>query len=152
MPPRAPPKIFQILVKTHKVTVFLSLPNTTPIATVKDETLSALSADVAQGLDFPSIQSTDDFVISKEVKENKRSTGKYQQLDDGQLLRDVASNWEVLFVQFKDPSGNILPVTVSIPSITDDGEEEAPPESDNGMDVDAPTESDRKGKRKAPPT
>ncbi|KAA1466613.1 hypothetical protein DENSPDRAFT_831474 [Dentipellis sp. KUC8613] len=150
MPPRAPPKIFQILVKTHKVTVFLSLPNTTPIATVKDETLSALSADVAQGLDFPSVSSTDDFVISKEVKENKRPTGKYQQLDDDQLLKDVASNWEVLFVQFKDPSGSILPVTVSIPSLTDDGEEE--PEADNGMDVDVPTETDRKGKRKAPPT
>jgi hypothetical protein len=105
--PRAPPKIFQLLIKTHKLTVFLTFPNTTLISTVKEDVLSALQADVAQGLEVPILSGTDDFELSHEVKEKNRRQGasRFQVLLPDQVLKNVVNNWEVLFVRFKTESG-----------------------------------------------
>jgi len=65
-PSRAPPKIFQLLVKTNKLTVFLTFPNTTLVSRVKEDVLSALQADVAQGLGVPVPSSTK--ILSYHVK------------------------------------------------------------------------------------
>jgi len=144
-----------VLVKTHKSTIFLSLPNVTAISAVKEQVLSAFSDDVFKGIrGVPIILDVDDFVLSREVMERGRGTSSYEVLTDGQLLRDVVSDWAVLFIQFKNESGEIQPVEVTIPSLAEDDDEVSGLAStgiDPAMDVDeTPEESSvRKGKRKA---
>jgi hypothetical protein len=100
------PKIFQVLVKTHKLTVFLALPNETAISVVKEQVLSAFLDDVFKGIhEVPKISDLDDFVLSREVMERGQDTTSYEVLTDNQLLRDLVGNWTVLFIQFKDDSG-----------------------------------------------
>ncbi len=95
-----------MLVKTHKLTIFLSLPNETAIATVKEQVLSAFSDDVFEGIrGVPGILNMDDFVLSREVIERGRSTTSYELLTDDQLLRDVVGDWAALFIQFKNEYG-----------------------------------------------
>jgi hypothetical protein len=104
-PLRPHPKVFQVLVKTNKLTIFLSLPNVTAISVVKEQVLSAFADDVFKGIrGVPSILNVDDFVLSREVMERGRGTS-YDVLTDDQLLRDVVGDWAVLFIQFKDESG-----------------------------------------------
>ncbi|KAI0303930.1 hypothetical protein BC826DRAFT_980477 [Russula brevipes] len=144
MPLRSHPKIFQVLVKTHKLTVFLALPNETAISVVKEQVLSAFLDDVFNGLrDVPKITGSGDFVLSRAIKERGRSAPSYEALTDDQLLRDVVNNWAVLFVQFKDASGRVKPVE-EVPGTPSAG-------FDLAMDTDEiPEESSvRKGKRKA---
>ncbi|KAH9045252.1 hypothetical protein EDB85DRAFT_12115 [Lactarius pseudohatsudake] len=155
MPLRPHPKVFQVLVKTHKLTIFLSLPNVTPISTVKEQVLSAFSDDVFKGIrGVPSILDAEDFVLSREVMERGRATASYEVLTDDQLLRDVVGDWVVLFIQFKNESGEIQPVEVTIPSLAEDDDDVSGMTSagiDLAMDIDeTPEESSvRKGKRKA---
>ncbi len=112
-PPRSHPKIFQVLVKTHKLTVFLALPNETTISVVKEQVLSAFSDDVFKGIhDVPKISGLYDFVLSREVTERGNDATSYEVLTDDQVLKNVVGNWAVLFVQFKDDSG-ARDVTVS---------------------------------------
>ncbi|KAH9049630.1 hypothetical protein EDB84DRAFT_1452358 [Lactarius hengduanensis] len=155
MPLRPHPKVFQVLVKTHKLTIFLSLPNVTPISTVKEQVLSAFSDDVFKGIrGLPSILDAEDFVLSREVVERGRATASYEVLTDDQLLRDAVGDWAVLFIQFKNESGEIQPVEVTIPSLAEDDDDVSGMTSagiDLAMDIDeTPEESSvRKGKRKA---
>jgi hypothetical protein len=105
-PPRSLPKILQVLVKTHKLTVFLALPNETAISAVKEQVLSAFLDDVFKGIhDVPKISGSGAFVLSQEVMERGQDTASYEVLTDNQLLRDVVGDWAVLFIQFKDDSG-----------------------------------------------
>lgn len=105
-PPRSLPKILQVLVKTHKLTVFLALPNETAISAVKEQVLSAFLDDVFKGIhDVPKISGSGDFVLSREVMERGQDTASYEVLTDNQLLRDVVGDWAVLFIQFKDDAG-----------------------------------------------
>ncbi|KAI0268100.1 hypothetical protein BC834DRAFT_676416 [Gloeopeniophorella convolvens] len=155
MPPRSQPKTFQVLVKTHKLTVFLALPNDTPISSVKEQVLSAFSDDVFKNVrGVPPIVNLGDFVLSREVKQKSSDSTSYEVLEDDQLLRDVTANWAILYIQFRDEYGEIQPVQVTIPSITEDDDDMPVSPSaglDSGMDVDeTPEESSvRKGKRKA---
>lgn len=114
-PPRAPPKIFQIRVKTHKLTIFLTLPSATPLSTVKSEILSALSASVAEDVqDLPQLNppdSTDAFELAREVKTRQgrgimAGTGTYERLEDNSAkLTDVVSNWDALYLMLRDEDG-----------------------------------------------
>jgi len=124
MPSKSHPNIFQVLVKTHKLTVFIALPNETPISVVKEQVLSAFTDDVFKGIhDVPNVSDLDDFVLSREVVERGHGTSSYDVLTDSQKLKDVVGNWAVLFVQFKDDSGKIRPVEVTIPSLADEEED-----------------------------
>jgi len=154
MPLRQPhPKIFQVLVKTHKLTIFLTLPNETAISVVKEQVLSAFLDDVFKDIrDVPRVAGLDDFVLSREVIERGQHTS-FEVLTNDQLLRDVVGNWAVLFVQFKDDSDRLQPVEVTIPSLTDDEDEiSGTPNAriNLAMDIDDTLEesSVRKGKRK----
>ncbi|KAI0276324.1 hypothetical protein BGY98DRAFT_709814 [Russula aff. rugulosa BPL654] len=157
MPPRSYPKIFQVLVKTHKLTIFLALPNGTTISVVKEQVLSAFLDDVFKGIhDVPQISGLDDFVLSREVTERGKDTTSYEVLTDDQVLKNVVGSWAVFFVQFKDDSGQIQPVEVTIPSLMDDEDEVSGTgtpgaANDLAMDLDETFEesSVRKGKRKA---
>ncbi|KAI6034549.1 hypothetical protein BKA83DRAFT_518365 [Pisolithus microcarpus] len=46
MPPRVPPKTYILLLKTHRLTVFLSAPQNATVGSLKAEALSALSSPV----------------------------------------------------------------------------------------------------------
>ncbi|KIJ69857.1 hypothetical protein HYDPIDRAFT_104495 [Hydnomerulius pinastri MD-312] len=175
MPPRAPPKAYQLLLKTHKLTIFLTAPQTSTVAALKSEALSALTSDVAlsstdvpriptapgeddemmdeghEGGEIPRVTTTEDFELCRGAKDKGKSTASsvptsYETLDPSKPVRGLLTNWEVLYVQFKDEQGNLLPVEVSHPSLLDDEDEEsrrAPvPESPVAVG---------KGKRKAPP-
>ncbi|KAG2155103.1 uncharacterized protein EDB93DRAFT_135229 [Suillus bovinus] len=129
MPPRTSPKVYQILAKTHQVTIFLTVPQSATIAFLKDEALSALTSRVATEDDsFPHIQSTDDFELARGVKEkDKNKSGvTYEALEANKAVRGLLTNWEVLYFQFRDEEGNLIPVEVSQPSLLDDEEEEPP--------------------------
>jgi hypothetical protein len=143
-------------VKTHQVTVFLTVPQSATIAVLKDEALSALTSRVAtEDENFPHVSSTDDFELAR--KEKSRSGVIYEALEPEKNIRGLLANWEVLYFQFRDEEsecttcsfeflvvlqldtnvcqGNLMPVDVSQPALVDDEEEEPPV---------------NKGKRKAP--
>ena len=158
--------------KTHRLTVFLALPNETTISAVKEQVLSAFTDDVFKGIqDVPNVSALDDFVLSREVVERGQGTSSHDILTDNQKLKDVVGNWAVLFVQFKDDSGarndslhqfirpssicpgNIRPIEVTIPSLADDDEDYGTLHvgSDPVMDIDEAFEQSGvgKGKRRA---
>ncbi|OJA08007.1 hypothetical protein AZE42_01090 [Rhizopogon vesiculosus] len=138
MPPRVAPKSYQILVKTHQVTIFLTVPQSATIASLKDEALSALTSRVAtDDENFPHVSSTNDFELARAAKEKEKSRSgvTYEVLESDKSIRGLLANWEVLYFQFRDEESNLIPVEVSQPSLVDDEEEELPV---------------NKGKRKAP--
>ncbi|KAG2156375.1 hypothetical protein DEU56DRAFT_766782 [Suillus clintonianus] len=129
MPPRAAPKAYQILAKTHQVTIFLTVPQSATIALLKDEALSALTSRVAiEDENFPRVSSTSDFELAHAVKEKEKSKSgvTYEALEAEKAIRGLLSNWEILYFQFRDEDGNLMPVEVSQPSLVDDDEEEPP--------------------------
>ena len=97
-PQRAPPKAYQVLLKTHRLTIFLTAHQSSTIAKLKEEALSALTSDVlssssgvpriptAPGEDFdmmdggegdgetPRVESTEDFELCRIVKDKGKST------------------------------------------------------------------------------
>jgi len=157
MPLRAAPKVHQLLIRTHKLTIFLTLPTRTTIAQVKEEALSALSSDVYQAhaeIDgTPVVASVDDFELCQANDRNRRSTGTgptYEVLETCRALRDYGfTSWETLFFQFKSDDGELLPVTATIPSVDDDDVGVHQPPSVDAMSDDSPVvRSTNKGKKK----
>ncbi|KAJ7682158.1 hypothetical protein DFH06DRAFT_1160355 [Mycena polygramma] len=154
MPPRlgTNSKVFQVLIKTHKLTVLTTVAPTISVAALKDEVLSALSSDVNQASeDVPRVSTARDFELCKAVKERGKLTGEYTPLDNPKLaLRDAGVvNWEPLFVQFRDPqSGELLPV-VFVPF--EDDEDEVSPQFVAPAPPPAAETSTSRGKRKARP-
>jgi len=144
-PPKAQPKIYQLLFKTHKLTILLTTPPNTTIASLKTEILSALSSDVNQVEDVPKVTDERAFEISRAVKDRGKNTLQYEVLERSQTVKDTLTNWEVLFLQFRDRSGKLLPVEVTQPSLLDEDDEEPPRNrpAQEPMPV-------NKGKRKAP--
>ncbi|KAI0832743.1 hypothetical protein BC628DRAFT_1335763 [Trametes gibbosa] len=148
MPPRIQPKNFILLLKTHKLTIFVTFPSTATVEDVKLEALSALQSSVLENPEphpevmdeeqsewqVPTVESVHDFELARATKAQGRPTGKYEKLDPGVQLKTVLVNWDPVFVQFKDPNGGLLPVKVSIPPVSPEDYEDS---------------SAQKGKRKA---
>ncbi|KAJ6536745.1 hypothetical protein DFH09DRAFT_1178647 [Mycena vulgaris] len=117
MPPRTQPKVFQILVKTHKLTILTTVAPTITVGALKAEVLSALSSDVNQGADVPAISSARDFELCKGEKERGKLTGTYTPLDDpklplkdagvGELGAAVRDLLPVVFVPFEDDEDEV---------------------------------------------
>ncbi|KAI6024477.1 hypothetical protein EDC04DRAFT_2931550, partial [Pisolithus marmoratus] len=153
-PARAPPKAYILLLKTHRLTVFLSAPHNSTVASLKAEALSALSSTVLRDAneDVPIVTSTDDFELCRAIKDRGKQNAAvpaYEVLDPDSPIRGLLNNWEELFVQFRGKNGKLMPVQVSQTSLLDEEEEEparrAPPPPPQ------PTTPVGKGKRKAPP-
>lgn len=72
---------------------------------MKELALSALTSKVCRAESVPEISSVDEFEICREVKEKGRSTGKYELLEGKEIVRDVLTPWEVVFVRYRDSSG-----------------------------------------------
>ncbi|PIL37431.1 hypothetical protein GSI_01125 [Ganoderma sinense ZZ0214-1] len=155
-PPRPPPKIFILPIKTHKHTVLINIPSTSTVDDIKAEVLDALQSGVvnapvqlteyamdvdedADDLEWkvPQVETIDDFELARQVKEKGRPTGLYEVLEVKSQLKNVLANWDPVFVQFKDPNGGLLPVKVSVPPVFPEEEEEPS------------LSAARKGKRKA---
>lgn len=174
------PKIHQLLIRTHKLTIFLTLPPSTTIAQVKEEALSALSSDVYQAhaeIDgTPVVASVDDFELCRATRENDRnprSTGTgliYEVLDKRRALRDYGfASWETIFFKFKSEDGmsvfhawifptkykiigELFPVTVTIPSVDDDDVGANQPPVDAMSDDSPVVRSTNKGKKRRVPS
>ncbi|KAN0097222.1 hypothetical protein V8E55_001668 [Tylopilus felleus] len=179
MPPRAQPKAYHLILKTHRLTVFFTVHQSSTVAKLKEEALSALTSSLlssssgvpqfptAPGEDvdmvdeedgaseIPHVRSTDDFELCRAVKDKGKSNAAssasapvpYEPLNESAPIKGLLSNWEMLYVQFRDEDGNLLPVEVSQPSLLDEEDEEPrrpPPVSESPVAV-------GKGKRKAPP-
>jgi hypothetical protein len=165
-PTKAPPKSYQLLVKTHKLTIFLTALPSDTVASLKKEVLSALTSGVNKVDEVPRVTREEDFEISRMTKEKAkqlqtRPPPEYVPLDTSLVVKTHLSNWEVLFLQFRNelgarslphnvykiylsPPGELMPVEVTHSSLTYEDEEE----SQNVSLADASSTS--KGKRKAP--
>ncbi|KAJ7209828.1 hypothetical protein B0H12DRAFT_993745, partial [Mycena haematopus] len=101
-PPRRNAEIYQVLIKTHMLTILTTVAPTISAATLKAEVLSALTDDINTLEDVPRPKNVRDFELCKAVKDRGKLTGEYHLLDDLELsLRDAGvANWEQLFVQF----------------------------------------------------
>ncbi|KAF7352303.1 hypothetical protein MVEN_01194000 [Mycena venus] len=165
MPPRTQPKIYQVLIKTHKLTILTTVAPTISVAALKAEVLSALASDVnTSSVDpdapIPSVTTVQDFELCKAVKDKARGrlTGEYMLLDEPKLsLRDAGvANWEALFVQFRDAeSGDLQPVVFT--PFEDDEDGVTPQFGSTSAPAPAPSaaapaeSSTSRGKRKARP-
>lgn len=106
-PAKAPPKVYQILVRSHRLTIFLTLAPTGTIASLKNEVLSALTSEGNQTEEeVPQVTSVDEFEICKAVKASKGAAStEYEVLDGKQFIRDCRlANWDIVFLQFRDSS------------------------------------------------
>ena len=112
--------MFILLLKTHKLTVLITAPSTSTIDDVKTEALDALTSDVLTApnphgeyameedpseWEVPKVSSKDDFELARAVKEKQRPTGRYETLDTEAQLKSVLTNWDPVFIQFKDADG-----------------------------------------------
>ncbi|KAF8915187.1 hypothetical protein CPB85DRAFT_1294752 [Mucidula mucida] len=134
MPPKGPPKIYQILVRSHKLTVFLTRTPTSTIKELKEDAQSALSSDVVSEDDLPTAK----FEICRLV--SHKGSSEYKILQDFMPIKDCGiGSWEILYLQFYDPDTGELQAVEFTPLPTFDGEEPDP----------QPESSSSKGKRKA---
>jgi len=87
------------------------LSPTMRMAEVKQETLSALKADIASdaldvtAMDPPefNVETIEDFELCRAVKDKGKLTGNYEVLDSSKILRESGiAGWETIFLQFRD--------------------------------------------------
>ncbi|OCH88325.1 hypothetical protein OBBRIDRAFT_795378 [Obba rivulosa] len=152
-PNRPPPRTYVLQIKTHKLSIVLAADKETTVGSLKTEVLSALQAPVLDApagptsmhVDedpewaVPKITGVGDFELSRALKERGRPTGRYEVLDTATRIQSALTNWEYVFVQFRDENGTLQPVKVSLPALLDEDEE----------DQEAALAAARKGKRKA---
>ncbi|KAJ3487983.1 hypothetical protein NLI96_g3159 [Meripilus lineatus] len=145
MPPKPQPKNYVLLLKTHKLTVLLNAPQTSTVASLKADALSALQAPVLSNpippseLDeslmdvdrpdsdewkVPSVQDLNSFELCRALKERNRPTGNYEMLNDKATIKESLVNWEHVFVRFRDENGELQPVKVLQPALVEEDDEE----------------------------
>jgi hypothetical protein len=130
-PPRQLPSVFQLVVKSHKTAVFLSASQTSKVAALKADTLSALTSDVNDDPNVPRPSHVDDFELCHAPRSGKARTAapsaqfkvptEFEVLDTDAVIKNVLVNWETLYIQFKDSDGEsytsiiqVLPVPTGI--------------------------------------
>jgi len=142
MPPRAQPKVLCLSVRTHKLSIAITSPQEETISKLKEEVISALNALYLHGDRVPQVpiaKTVDDFELCRAVKEKGKPTGDYELLNASGKVKDHLGNWDSIYIQFRDESGDLQPVEVEVPLLVEDDEEEQ-----------APVASSTKGKRKTP--
>ncbi|KAF8592112.1 hypothetical protein K439DRAFT_1250185, partial [Ramaria rubella] len=102
--PKQPPKVFQILAKTHKLTIFLNAPHPTTVATLKTQALSALSQFAETMDDVPKVATVDDFEFCRATKQQGKIVA-FDVLETKSTVRDTLSNWEIIYFRFRNDSG-----------------------------------------------
>ncbi|CAL1700235.1 unnamed protein product [Somion occarium] len=118
MPPKAQPKTYILLIKTHKLTLLVTSNATNNINSLKVEVVSGFNASAlnpsSDGLipmdvdtqdpewEVPKIQSVNDFELCRAIKEKGRLTGRYEVLDGNASIKSTLVNWEYVFMRFRD--------------------------------------------------
>ncbi|KAF8338824.1 uncharacterized protein EI90DRAFT_3039284 [Cantharellus anzutake] len=107
------PSAIQVAIKTRRTSVHFTASLASTLQDLKHETLSALSQFSTLEDNLPSITSIDDFELHrKEVQPGPRGvppTVRYVPLEDDKTVKQLGlSNWEVLYVRYKDESGSPL--------------------------------------------
>lgn len=111
--------MYQLLLKTHKLTIFVTASPTKTIASLKDEALSALVSDINQAEHVPKITQEGEFEICRAIKERGKSTGEYEILDPSKQVKELGiSGWEHLYFQFRDPSGESCSHLITLHLVT----------------------------------
>ena len=54
---------------------------------------------------MPQVASVDDFELCRAIKEKGRPTGQYEPISEKDTVKQSVTNWERLFVQFKNEHG-----------------------------------------------
>ncbi|KAJ4479053.1 hypothetical protein J3R30DRAFT_3702083 [Lentinula aciculospora] len=149
LPRKSEPKIFQILVRTHKTTLFFTVPPSTSIGFLKEQTLSALTSGLNEEEGIPPVTKVEDFELCRRrvVKGKDRNAATQREYD---LLEEPEStikqiklvNWEVLYIQFKNVEGQPLEIIATDPPIDDEEDGETQHTVQSSLPLD-------KGKRKA---
>ncbi|KAJ4472812.1 hypothetical protein C8J55DRAFT_519698 [Lentinula edodes] len=134
LPPKSEPKIFQILIRTHQTTLFFTVPPSTTIGFLKEQTLSALNSGLNEEEDIPPVKEVGDFELCRcrVIKGKDRNADvqrEYDILDEPEsTIKGIKlANWEVLYLQFKDEEGQPLQIVAFDPPIDD--EEDVEPQS-----------------------
>ncbi|ESK84888.1 hypothetical protein Moror_14914 [Moniliophthora roreri MCA 2997] len=134
------PKVHHLLIRTHRLTILVTVLPTATISSVKNEVLSALTSGLHDE-QFGEIKDMDQFELCKKQRTGR---GEYEMLDATQKIKDAKLNgWEVIYVQWRDSSGVLQPINATDPPIDDD--------EDASSTLPPPDEvrRDNKGKRKA---
>ncbi|KAL5636665.1 hypothetical protein ACGC1H_000579 [Rhizoctonia solani] len=156
MPPRATATTTLVLrVKSHKTSVFATVPSTATIATLKKLVQGALNAhheaESERGLPLP-IEDPEDFILAL-----RRPTGVNKRPGFVDIPEDDASvslaeldvrNWDAVYIRWRI-DGVYKPVEVTLPSLLDPATEEEGDAGEEEEEIEAPTRSKNKGKGKA---
>lgn len=108
-PPRAPPKFYELTIRTHRLALLLSkVAPTTTISELKSQILSATRSTAFRAVPEENAIS-DAFELCRGVRDKEaKARGvvayRYEVLDDKATVKSL-NNWETLYIQFKDPSG-----------------------------------------------
>ncbi|KAJ1308950.1 hypothetical protein OPQ81_004633 [Rhizoctonia solani] len=155
MPPRAvPPTTLVLRVKSHKTSVFATVPSTATIATLKKLVQEALNAhreaESERGLPLP-IEDPDDFILAlrRPIGTNKRPGFVDIPEDDPStsLMELDVRNWDAVYIRWR--VGEVYkPVEVTLPSLLDPTTEDDAVTGEE-EDIEVPTRSKNKGKGKA---
>ncbi|KAH7887479.1 hypothetical protein F5I97DRAFT_836836 [Phlebopus sp. FC_14] len=95
MRPRAPPKAYQLLLKTHRLTIFLTVPQSSTVAALKEEALSALTAEVLLSSSapptprIPTAPGEDDEMLDEEGESGGEGLPRVKATPDFELCRAV---------------------------------------------------------------
>ena len=79
-----------------------------PTAPGEDEDMFDIDergADGSGNEEIPSVQTMDGFELCRAVKDRGKATTSYEVLDATSPIRGLLSNWEELYVQFRDEDG-----------------------------------------------
>jgi hypothetical protein len=99
------PSEIQIVVKTHRTALFVQIPLSSDVSSLKSSVLSALTQFQESGSleGVPIVSSENDFEL---VKTTQTERGKYTPLEATKTVKQQGiTNWTVLYLRFRDSSG-----------------------------------------------
>ncbi|CAE6479533.1 unnamed protein product [Rhizoctonia solani] len=156
MPPRAAaPTTLVLRVKSHRTSVFVTVPSTATVVALKELVQKALNAhqeaESERGLPLP-IEDSDDFILAlrRPAGVNKRPGFIDIPEDDTSisLLELDVKNWDAVYIRWR-VDGVYRPVEVTLPSLLDPTTEDDDVAEEQESEAEAPTRSKDKGKGKA---
>ncbi|KAG8919746.1 hypothetical protein FRC02_001412, partial [Tulasnella sp. 418] len=106
----------QLLIKTHKLTIFIQSPQKSTLSELKEKVLSALQQFAKEGANegIPMVDSADDFEICQ--RKSGANQPKYTILETGGAAADTTikkaqlKGWEPLFLRFRNEDGDLAEV------------------------------------------
>ena len=102
-PPRPQPKVHQLQIRSHKLSILLTVLPSTTLEAIKADALSALTSEVNQVESIPKVKSADDFEVCRAIKDKGKATGAYEVMDVSKQVREYnLASWDTLYLQFRN--------------------------------------------------